>query len=148
MGVRLNQAQASCAYDASAFTGITFWAKGPASGDVLAVRLGLFTMDTLQVEYGGNCDIACNDHYGADLEFGPQWQQFTFTWDQLSQRTWGTDVPFDVTQLFTIEWQLLGTPAADPFDFWIDEVAFTGGGVVGTGGTGGSTGAGGAAGGG
>ena len=137
MGVSFNAVgNLTCPYNASAFTGIEFWAKGTGS-----VRVMVGTAGSIPVSAGGTCtpEDQCHNHHGKAVTFTSDWVKYTLAWGDLTQdSTWGAQIgDIDPSKVIQINFQ-----AAAPFDFWIDEVAFTGGGAPpdggGTGGSGGT----------
>ena len=117
LGVNLVMAiSGSCPYDASAYQGVTFWAKGTGS-----TRLQLPTSATEDASFGGTCVTNCGDHYGAAVVLGTDWQQYSFRWADLAQDGFGTPVSFDPKTLLQLN---IGWPANTQFDLWLDDVAF------------------------
>jgi hypothetical protein len=108
-------------YDASGYTGVTFWAKAGATSTG-ALRVNISTKDTDPA--GGVCAPAdkCNDHFGASLSITADWSQQTIMFSDLAQLGWGQSVPkFDPTQVYAMQFQVgKGTT----FDITIDDVAF------------------------
>lgn len=110
-------------YDASAYAGITFWARS-APGASSTLRLAV--TDGATSPLGGKCDFdadLCHDDFGRDLELGTGFRFFSFSWAALSQRGWSGNVlpKIDETTLYGLRFQ--SEPDVD-FDFWIDDVAF------------------------
>ncbi|WP_437775114.1 CIA30 family protein [Sorangium sp. So ce1097] len=103
-------------YDASAYTGITLWAKGTTSATVLI-------SDPSTDPVGGSCTDEC-DKWSKSLALTEEWQQFTIPFADLKQGGWGTPATtdqIDATKLYSIQFQV-GT---DPeFDVYIDDLAF------------------------
>ena len=50
-----------------------------------------------------------------------EWQQFTFTFCDLRQESWGYRVDFDPSQILTLQFR--GNNGID-FEIWIDDLAF------------------------
>ena len=129
----------SQSYNASAFSGIRFWAKGNGN-----LRIELSQKGFVPTDRGGACPTSstCWNVYGTRELQGKltgNWQQFTVLWSNNSNfvREDGSTSPaFDPSQLMDISFKHEGST----FDFWIDEVEFVGsGGGTGTG-RGGTTG--------
>lgn len=123
-------------YDASAFNGITFWAKG--SGNV---RVELPQRSLVPSDRGGACSSDCWNVYGAALPtpLGGEWQQYTIPFSALERERGGKMPPFNPAELMGVAFKAGGT-----FDFWIDQVQFTKGGAAGgSGGVSGGSGSGG-----
>jgi hypothetical protein len=113
----------SKAYDASAYTGIRFWAKGTGSL--------LVTGQMASTEYkgfGGTCTLGDGVCAGNSYEVG---QLSSTTWIEykapFALMTGGTVSPFDPKAIWSLEFQYRAaatnvTPI--PFDIWIDDVYF------------------------
>ncbi len=109
---------ASGPYDASAYSGLTFYARVGANTQT-EVRLNVTTLQTLP--QGGICKM-CYDSFGKTLSLGTEWKQIALTFAELSQRGFGDPVAsFDTAHVYTIDFGLLGPL---PFDLWIDDIAF------------------------
>jgi endoglucanase len=112
------------AYDLSRYAGITFWAKREPD---TASALRFAVTDSETTPRGGKCDPyadpqECSDYFGADLELGTTFQRYSFSWHELAQKDWGRPRPDSVTtsEVYGLRFQ---TSTAEPFDFWIDDVA-------------------------
>jgi endoglucanase len=103
-------------YDASRYSGITFWAKGPAH-----IRLKL--PDAYTAPAGGHCQDCYND-FGIELALTAKWERYTIPFEALAQQpNWGDPRPQVASnELFGVQWQF-GTPGR-AFDIWIDDIAF------------------------
>jgi hypothetical protein len=101
--------------DASAYSGISFWAMGTsATGQV---ELGLPTTATRS-----NCPYctACNDDFHYNFTLTPGWTQYTVHWADLVQSGFGVpSATFDPARILYIDFQ-----ATSHWDFWIDDLAF------------------------
>ncbi len=121
-------------YDASAYTGVSFYAKGSGTF-VLAVG----TFEAQSCEFGGLCTLENCVANGKEftLSEGDDWTFVTVPWDELSAGS----AAFDVTHVGGLTWGVKnpGTPATPyGWDLWIDDVRFTGGTAGGSGGANGS----------
>jgi hypothetical protein len=116
-GVDLNDPGAMRApYDASAYAGLTLWAKASVA---TKLRMNLPNKDTDAM--GGVCmGKACNDHFGADLDVGTDWTQFTILFTDLKQAGWSmVAVPsFDSHSIYGLQFQV----SSMPFDVWVDDI--------------------------
>ncbi len=104
-------------YDASAYAGIEFWAKG--SGRIF---FGPTMVDIMEKKWGGLCEKDCYDRHLAPADLTPEWKLYRFLWKDLEQSGWGHQVAFDPTRLLTIGFSV-DVPDT-PSDFWIDDVSF------------------------
>jgi hypothetical protein len=115
-------------YNASAYKGVSFWAKvGPSSST--GVRLTFPDKDTDPA--GGICSTApgappngCFDHWGMPLSplLSQSWTKVTVRFTSLSQGGWGNLVSqFDPSTVYGIQWEIL---AGATFDIWVDDLAF------------------------
>jgi hypothetical protein len=112
-------------YDASKYTGISFWAKSDAGSTYARVLFpdkdtdldaGLCTMN-------GPTSNMCYDHYGYRFSFTPGWNKYTIPFKSLTQDGWGRKgTGFDPSTLFEIIFQF---PANATYAVWIDNLAFT-----------------------
>ena len=110
-------------YDASAYGGITFWAKkGPGSTGNVRVKIPDANTDP-----AGKICSECYNDFGYDLTLTEEWKQYTVSFEDMKQgEGWGAPRPnfVDKSQIFGIQWQV-ADPGAD-FDIYIDEIAFVG----------------------
>lgn len=108
----------NCPYDASAFDGISFWARG--EGQIL---FHITTMNTAPTDQGGRCtDTAhCWDDFGQQISLTETWTHYTISWDDLRQAGWGVATSFDPREILLLHWQ---DQSASSFDIMLDDVAF------------------------
>lgn len=129
-GLLLNIANGyACAYDATVYDGVQFWAIG--AGVQLLTQVA--TRQTLPELYGGDgsCDgftgsgAGCFDNYGTLFGLSGQWALYSFSWSSVFQAGWGTQVPFDVTQTAELVFQVSPDQATTgTATFAIDDVRF------------------------
>ena len=117
-------------YDASAYDGITFWARG--SPDYIQVRIG--TAETTSTKYGGTCTLddpgsgvseGCQPAYRTIYlgdDFVQYWVPFATLWPPANS---APAVPFDQTLLTNV--QFYNNSSDLPIDYWVDDVYFYGG---------------------
>lgn len=108
-------------YNASAYTGITFWAKGTGSLIVVGQMAS-----TEQTKYGGTCTLGttCSgDSYAYGLLSSTTWKQISVPFTSLKG---GTVTPFDPTSTWSFEFQYYSATslAGAAFDLWIDDLSF------------------------
>ncbi|HEY5961975.1 MAG TPA: hypothetical protein VIV60_35700, partial [Polyangiaceae bacterium] len=94
-------------YDASSYTGMAFDAKGTSQ-----VRLEVCTTD--------HADPNNADCHGAYFGVGTSWTRYEVRWSGLTQRGWGTSVPFNKAHLRKIQFMSL----SGDYNFDIDNVSF------------------------
>ncbi|MGC4092553.1 MAG: carbohydrate binding domain-containing protein [Polyangiaceae bacterium] len=110
----------SKAYDASAWTGVVFMAKGGSSST--KIRLELPMRDFVPPDRGGSCSGTCWNVYGYEMSsaLGTSWQEVKVPFSMLVREEGGTSPAFDAKQLMSISFKTRSAP----FDFWIDDVRF------------------------
>src|SRR5258706_6711741 len=87
----------SCPYDGSAYSGISFFAKG---ADPLTVKVK--TAPTTPGAEGGSCAVNCYDPFKKDLVLSPAWTRYSIAWADLAQGGWGTPATFSPSTLIGI----------------------------------------------
>lgn len=113
-------------YDASAYTGIEFWAR---IGDTSTNRVRFAVSDVNSEPLGGICqdnndsDEQCYDTFGTYLNgLDVEWRHFRVPFSSLTQRQFGYPAPAAAKQaLYSVQFNF------DPnavFDLWIDDLAF------------------------
>jgi hypothetical protein len=128
MGFDLNNAGGSATkstYDASKYSGVTFWVMGSESGTG-AVRFNV--PDKATDPSGGLCSgtgtSQCNDHHGHALTLSTTWTQVNFTWAQLTQQGYGyAEASIDSAHLVGMQFQV-GNPTGT-FQVWVTDISFT-----------------------
>ncbi|WP_437708633.1 hypothetical protein WMF45_30715 [Sorangium sp. So ce448] len=107
-------------YDASAYTGITFWAKlGAGSGTSATVMIS----DPGTDPAGGACSDKC-DAWQKTFAATEEWQQFTIPFAELKQGGWGDPAgteQIDAAKLYSLQFQIGKAPK---FDLYIDDLGF------------------------
>ena len=130
------EAMQSMAYNASAYNGVTFWAKSSMGG---TLRVEFAMRSFVPTDRGGTCTTNCWNVYGANTAtLTANWAQYTIMWAGMQREQGGTSPAFNPAELMSISFKGPGT-----FDFWVDEIQFTRAGGSGTGGTTGAGGRGG-----
>lgn len=122
IGFHFNEvASAPCAYNATAYSGIKFWAKSTAPFKAM-VQIPATTAKTLATDDAA-CAAMCNDHFFLAVPITAAWTQYTidFAAATFKQEGWGSPATFDKTKLLGVQFQVAKNVA---FDFSIDEVAF------------------------
>jgi hypothetical protein len=106
-----------CPFNASAFAGVRFRAKGPGS-----VRIALAIPETQATEFGGACTAGCYDFHGKMVYLSDRWTDYLVSWDKLEQGGWGAQARFDAARLMNVSFST--KPKQLPADFWVDDLAF------------------------
>jgi hypothetical protein len=112
-------------YDASAYTGIVFYAMVGDQAPTTDVRI-VFpeprTIPTTDPSGVGKCTSPCWDHFGQDLKPTKSWQRITVVFADARQvQPVVTPAVLDTAHLTGIDWQ---APPNKPFDLWVDDIAF------------------------
>jgi hypothetical protein len=113
-------------YNASKYTGITFWAKvDPGSSSVVKVA---FPDKDTQPD-GNICQpnttgtLACYDHYYSRVTLTTTWTKYVVPFSALKQEGWGhAGTAFDPSTLYEVQFII---PVNATFGIWVDDVAFT-----------------------
>jgi hypothetical protein len=104
-------------YDASAYGGIEFWARGHGE-----IRAAVKMTQVVSEEFGGSCKQDCFDAHTKRIKLTRDFSRVVVRWADLSQKGFGKTVAFDPRSLYSIELEV--PPEQTPFDFWIDDVSF------------------------
>ncbi|HTN83782.1 MAG TPA: hypothetical protein VL242_08855 [Sorangium sp.] len=121
MGFDLNLAPggAKLSYDASAYSGLTFWAKATAPTHIYVN----FPDRNTDLEGGVCAGSGCGDHFGEGLDITTEWAQYTVMFAALSTDGWGVPAPaaFDAAHAYSVEFH---TAKSTVFDMSVDDIAF------------------------
>jgi hypothetical protein len=105
-------------YDASAYDGIAFWAKGE-----VAVYVGVQVIDVQSPKFGGFCSgDGCYNSHRRRVNLTPAWQRHVVRWSELEQLHPTSRFPLDTKRIRFLEFTIL--PEDTPFDVWLDDVSF------------------------
>jgi endoglucanase len=89
-------------YDASPYTGISFWVRSD-----VAVTMNFAVADVVTDPDGDVC-TECHDHWQVSIDIGTEWKQVTLHWSDLARGAWG--IPESdalvLTQLFGLAWNV------------------------------------------
>ena len=106
-------------YDASAYTGIQFQARGNVKVEAQVVMPA-----ALAVDNGGTCtpgERPCNDFHGWAIQLGPEWVEYRLPFADIAQQGWGTAAPFDPTQALRVRF---GIAKGLTFNLCVDNLRF------------------------
>jgi endoglucanase len=123
-GVGFSLTEPKRAYDASSWTGVSFWARRAPGSATTTLRLKL--PDAATDPDGGVCRDCYND-FGIDVPLEDDWRHYTAAFADLRQEGgWGDPRPdgIDATRLYGLQWHATGH--GGPVDVWIDDVRFLG----------------------
>ncbi len=103
-------------YDASRYTGLSFWAKGSET------QFRALLVDNYS-DPGAQLCSGCNDHFQAPFTPDSEWQKVTLTWQDFEQQGFGDPQPsVCASNLRAIQFQW---PANSDFELCVDDVSFT-----------------------
>jgi Carbohydrate binding domain (family 11) len=109
-------------YDASAYTGIAFEARGNVS-----VRFQLAEIATIPNTEGGTCAPStvegkeCEDGHGKVIPLAAKWKTYKVPFAELAQEGWGLKADFDAKTITGLQWSVKENLE---FDFSVDNVRF------------------------
>jgi hypothetical protein len=105
-------------YDASKYSGVTFWAKAAT-----ALKIYVNFPDRNTDPLGGICTgTVCNDTFGKGITITTAWAEYTVLFKDLSTDATPPKFPaMDAAHLYSIEFHVAKLTA---FDVWVDDVAF------------------------
>jgi hypothetical protein len=109
-------------YDASAFTGITFWARAEAPMSVTVVFPNGDT-DAAGDICNTVTDGVCDHHWFSAVSVSTTWQRFVVPFSSATLEAGGNPAPstFDVSRLVSVQFRML---SGLTYELWIDDVAF------------------------
>lgn len=127
LNVTMKSGGAYVAYDASAYSGLGFYAKVGTGITPRSVKIRLVTADTANPD-GGVCkeppvgpgEIACYDHFALDVVLTASWKYYEISFDDFARGDSSTPLALDLSKLFSIEF----LSEQDTFELWIDDLAF------------------------
>ncbi len=116
-------------YDASAYTGISFWAKvGPGSVSKVRFKVSDVETDPAGKICGQNgTDDGCYNDFGKVFDLTPEWKQYSIAFTDMKQGDgWGIPRPAAIlpAKLYGIVWEVNDKGAS--YDIWVDDIQFTG----------------------
>ncbi len=126
MGFDLNNPEAvgetgeRAAYDASAYAGIAFQARGNVD-----VRVALETLGVTPTDRGGSCTpsttegMECEDVHGVAIELTDEWREIQIPFAQIRQGGWGKPVPFAAAEVTAV---LFMVAQGEDFEITVDDV--------------------------
>jgi endoglucanase len=122
-GVGVNFVDPKGPYDASAFKGVSFYAR---RGETSSGKVRLKVPDANTDPDGGACSDCYND-FGIDLELTTTWTKYVVPFSSMKQLAgWGAPRPAAISpaKLYGLQWQVNSAGAS--YEIWIDDIQFTG----------------------
>jgi hypothetical protein len=123
VGFDFVNATKSCPYDASAYTGVKFWARGDVQ-----IRVKVNVATTTDAGGGGTCmpvttptAMGCNDAHGTSEILSPTWTEYTVPFATVTQEGWGVVGAMDKTTLLALQFQI---PPGQTFNAAFDDITF------------------------
>jgi len=115
-------ASKSCPYDASAYTGIKFWAKSNTAALSLKSMIKIPATTSTTAE-GGTCPATakCEDHFSITSTLTTAWAEYKMPFATIAQEKFGTPATFTPKSLLAVQFQVAMGVA---FDFSIDDISF------------------------
>lgn len=121
IGVDLNNATNDEAtkrpYDASAYSGITFWARSEQSMTITV----LFPDELTDPNQGKCVSPVCDDHFSATVTIGTSWAKHTVAFSSLRRGNAGAPATFSKAAVVGIQFR---APTNATYNFWLDNLAF------------------------
>lgn len=122
-GMGINFTDPKGPYDASAYSGFSFYARVGGSAN-LSVRLKVPDANT---DAAGKLCTECFNDFGAEIVLSPVWTRYEVSWDVLTQLPgWGAPRPDKVDRSKVYGIQLQVASAGAEFDVWMDDLQFMG----------------------
>lgn len=125
IGFHFNEAGSNlCAYNASVYSGIKFWAKTTAPLKAMVQIPATTAQASLTATDAPACfGTMCNDHFYLAVPVTAAWTEFTidFAAATFKQEGWGTPATFDKSKLIGVQFQV-GKGVA--FNFSVDGITF------------------------
>jgi hypothetical protein len=127
-GVGVDMALSKAPYDASQYTGLTFWARAnlpePAkpTDDPLPLTLTLALPDIDTAPSGGLC-TTCDHHYNTPVQVLEKWQRYTIKFANLDLESGTVPAPtgFKANGLVSVQFRVAG---GTDYELFLDDIAF------------------------
>jgi hypothetical protein len=103
-------------YDASAYAGIAFAARGPGRVYVSPRETRVIT-----AELGGTCREDCFNGHVKKLDLDDRWRDYQVRWNEVEQHGYGRP-PLDPSRLHDLAFLVRSEDT--PYELWLDDVRF------------------------
>lgn len=123
-GIGVNFKEPKGAYDASNYSGISFWIRASKPLNPIDVQIVTRSTDN----EGGVCteNVDCSNHFRMELQVGEEWQRETHLWESFKQDVgWGKQVAWNPEELFSVHFfvRAIDTDETDT-EVYIDDISF------------------------
>lgn len=125
-GAGFNFEQPKESYDASAYSGISFWIR--ANKTLNPIDLQIVTRSTDSDGQVCTKTVDCSNHFRRELQVGTTWQKEALEWESFSQDpSWGKLVDWNPAELYSVQFFVRAIDADDTdVELTIDDVEFLG----------------------
>jgi hypothetical protein len=106
----------SSCYDASAYSGISFSARGPGR-----IYVSPREVDVIPPEFGGTCEKDCYNGHVKKIDLGKNFQTYEVRWAEVAQRGYSRPT-INPKRLHDIAFLIHAEDT--PYDIWLDDVKF------------------------
>lgn len=103
-------------YDASAYAGLRFRAKGGTRLQVAARQ-----PEVIPIAYGGACEDECYISHLKLIDLQDEWTSYELRWDEFIKRGYDSK-PLDPSRIHSLQFAVQSEDT--PADLWIDDVSF------------------------
>jgi hypothetical protein len=111
------EAGIKCPFNAQAFEGISFMARGSGR-----IRVGLSIPETTPSDQEGRCQRSCWDSHGAYVFLTEEWKEQRLAWADFAQQGWGTPARLSLKELLAVNFAI--GRQDQPAELWLDDVRF------------------------
>lgn len=121
-----------CVFDASAYSGISFWTRGfikpkgeVPSGEEGRMRVQIIEKDVAPLSDGGNCDTSrgpCWDSHRVRIAPSDCWTKHSLRFDEFVADGWGVSGgPLDLNEFYLLGFEV---SEGQDYDIWLDRIEF------------------------
>lgn len=112
----------ACAYDASVWDGLSFWAKGNVDG----FAVGLAELDVTPVEQGGRCTSMCYGTHRVEVDLDDCWRRYAFSFSEFDPVDWSPENgPLNASELTALQFYVYtGAAPNNRYEYWVDQIEF------------------------
>ena len=103
-------------YDASAYVGVSFKARGPGR-----IYIAPREVSVIPIAEGGVCEHDCHNPHVSAVDLDATWRTYQFRWSDVRQRGIARP-PLNPKRLHSLAFLI--HPEDTPYDVWLDDVRF------------------------